>query len=108
MDPLYPDTIYTDIDVFPGVDYYYRVAAIDTFDLESEASSEVEGCLILFDQGMVLVDMTRGVDMMDGVDGDSVDAFYQRALEGLDYSFVRYEDWSSPLRLLELRRSNDP
>jgi hypothetical protein len=70
--------------------------------LESEASGEVEGCLMPFDQGMILVDMTRGVDMMDGVDGDSVDAFYQRALEGLDYSFVRYEDWSSPLRLLEL------
>jgi fibronectin type 3 domain-containing protein len=102
VDPLYPDTIYTDIDVLPGVDYYYRVAAIDTFDLESEASSEVEGCLMLFDQGMLLVDMTRGVDMMDGVKGDSVDAFYQRALGGYDYSFARYDDWSSPLKLLEL------
>jgi len=101
MDPLYPDTVYTDSNVMPGVGYYYSVAAIDTFSLEGDTSSEVEGCLMPFDQGMILVDMTRGVDMMDGVDGDSVDAFYQRALEGYDYSYVHRDAWPR-LRLLEL------
>jgi hypothetical protein len=101
VDPLYPDTLYTDTDVLPGVDYHYKVAAIDTLDLESEASSEMEGCLMLLDQGMLLIDMTRGADLMDGVNGDSVDAFYQRVLQGYDYSHVHHDDWS-PLTLLEL------
>jgi fibronectin type 3 domain-containing protein len=101
MDPLYPDTVYTDTNAIAGVGYYYKVAAIDTFNLEGDTSSEVEGCLMPLDQGMILVDMTRGVDMMDGVNGDSVDAFYQRALHGYDYSYVQHDDWS-PLRLLEL------
>lgn len=102
MDALYPDTVYTDSNVMAGVGYYYSVAAIDTFSLKGDTSSEVEGCLMLFDQGMILVDRTRGAEMMDGVKGDSVDAFYHRALEGYDYTCVRYDDWFSPLRLLEL------
>ncbi|UCB52719.1 MAG: S8 family serine peptidase [Candidatus Zixiibacteriota bacterium] len=102
MDALYPDTVYTDTGAIAGVGYHYKVAAIDTFSLEGDTSSEVEGCLMLLDEGMLLVDMTRGMDIMDGVRGDSVNAFYERALEGYDYSHVRYDDWSSPLKLLEL------
>jgi hypothetical protein len=101
VDHLHPDTVYTDTNVMAGVGYYYSVAAVDTLDLEGDTSSEVEGCLMPFDQGMILVDMTRGADMMDGVNGDSVDAFYQRALHGYDHSYVQHDDWS-PLRLLEL------
>ncbi|MGB7062106.1 MAG: S8 family serine peptidase [Candidatus Zixiibacteriota bacterium] len=101
LDPLHPDTVYTDTNVAAGVDYHYRVAAIDTFSLEGEPSSEVEGCLMLFDQGMLVVDMTRGADVTDGVNGDSIDAFYQRALEAFDYSYVQRHDWF-PTKLLEL------
>jgi len=102
VEPLYPDSVYTDVNLTVGVDYHYEVIAIDTLGLESDPSSQVEGCLMPFDQGMILIDMTRGTEVLDGVNGDSVDAFYHRALGGYDYSLAQYDNWSSPLRLLEL------
>jgi len=92
MDQLYLDTVYTDSSAIAGVDYHYKVKAIDILNLKGLPSEEVEGCLMLFDQGIILVDMTCGVEGYDGVKGDSVDAFYQRALESYDYTYVDLSD----------------
>ena len=100
MDSLYLDTFYVDTSAIGGTSYYYKVIARDTLGLESFPSDSVEGCIILFSQGIILVDMTYGKARV-GVKGDSVSAFYQRALEGYDYTYVDHSNGEG-LTLFEL------
>ncbi|MGB8658583.1 MAG: S8 family serine peptidase [Candidatus Zixiibacteriota bacterium] len=99
--PLHSDSVYTDTDLAVGVDYHYRVTVIDSSNLQGSPSSEIEGCLMPLDSGMVLVDLTRGSDVSYGCNGDSVDSFYRRALEGYDHAWV-HPDPRTPLSLLRL------
>lgn len=99
IDSLCLDSIYVDSSATGGVSRYYKVTAIDTSYLESSPSSTVEGCLILFDQGVVLVDMTVG-GVSNLVNGDSVNAFYQRALQSYDYTYL--DKKRNSLTLLDL------
>ncbi len=101
IESLCRDTMYTDFTAAGEIDYRYQVIAIDTLNLESEPSKAVEGCLMLFDRGIGLVDLTRGTDSFQGVNGDSVDAFYRRALEGYDYVY-RDRSQGTLLRLIDL------
>jgi fibronectin type 3 domain-containing protein len=101
LNSLYPDTVYVDQRAFLGTDYLYQVTAIDKLDLESPPSQEVEGCLMLFDRGTVLIDLTRGGGSFDGVFGDSVNAFYQRAMEGYNHVYIDRSN-RIPLRLIDL------
>ena len=107
IDPLCLDTVYTDVSATQGIDYYYQITAIDTLDLEGSPSDELEGCLMPFDQGILLVDATLGEnygsgDWNSGVNGDSVNAFYQRALQGYNYTYLD-RSWGNPyLTLLQL------
>ncbi len=103
LNALWPDTFYLDSRVSAGLEYSYRISAVNSHNLESRPSREIAGCWMVFDRGILLVDLTRGTEASDGVNGDSVNAFYQRALEGYDYL---YQDRSQnlPLRLVDLSR----
>jgi fibronectin type 3 domain-containing protein len=102
MDPLFPDTVFADTSVVAGVQYHYKVMVIDTLGLEGEPSGMVEGCLMTFDKGIMVVDMTRGRDKFDGVKGDSVDAFYNRALDQYDYIYIHSDERTSYFTLFQL------
>ncbi len=103
LEPLWRDTVYVDSRVVAGRDYVYSVAAVDILGLESYPSSEKEACLMNLQPGILLVDLTRGTESTDGVNGDSVNAFYRRALEAYDYDVIDRSE-ESPLRLFDLSR----
>jgi hypothetical protein len=96
------DTTFVDSTVQSGVEYYYyTLTAVDTSGNESEMSDEAESYVISFDQGILLVDMTLGTTS-NGVESDSVNAFYQRALEEYDYtSMDRSSEYGDPLLTLQ-------
>ncbi len=103
LESLWRDTVYVDSRVVAGRDYVYSVTAVDMLGLESYPSSEKEACLMYLEPGILLVDLTRGSESADGVNGDSVNAFYRRALENYSYDTIERGD-ESPLRLLDLSR----
>lgn len=89
--------------------YYYTVTAVDTNGNESEMSDEAEGFAVTLDQGILVVDETYEDIAFNMVNGDSINAFYQRALQGYTYSYVDHSCPSCPpyddqLRLHELGR----
>ncbi len=43
----HPDTVYTDTTIVPGVQYYYRVTAVDSSDLASDYSDNVSAAIPL-------------------------------------------------------------
>jgi fibronectin type 3 domain-containing protein len=102
MDPLFPDTVFYDTSVVSGVQYHYKVMVIDTLGLEGEPSDIVEGCIMTFDKGIMVVDMTRGREVFEGVKADSVDAFYKRVLDGYDYTYIHSDEGTSNLTLFQL------
>lgn len=103
IEPLLQDSVYTDLSTVIGLEYLYRVTAIDTFDLESDPSAEIPGCLMPLDLGILLVDLTRGIQSTDGVNGDSVNAFYHRALGERQFAYID-RGLDLPLSLIDLSR----
>lgn len=103
LSDAYKDTAFVDSTVQSNVPYYYyTLTAVDTSGNESERSAEAKAFVISLNQGILLVDMTLG-EISNGVNSDSVNAFYQRALEGYDYTYADHSnDNDSPLTLLEL------
>jgi hypothetical protein len=102
------DTTFVDSTVQGGVEYYYyKISAVDTSGNESSPSTEAKSFVISFDQGILLVDMTWGGDFgpeeMSGVNGDSVNAFYQRALQGYDYDYLDRSNMEPALSLFDLK-----
>ena len=103
LEQLWRDTVYVDSRVVAGQDYVYSVVAEDVLGLESAPSGEMEACLMNLQPGILLVDLTRGTESADGVNGDSVNAFYRRALEAYGCDVIE-RGTESPLRLFDLSR----
>ncbi len=103
------DTMFVDSSIDSQVDYYYyALTAVDTSGNESQMSDETEGFAVTLDQGILVVDETYENIAFNMVEGDSIDAFYERALQGYTCS---YADHSCPncypqnqLRLQKLGR----
>ncbi len=74
--------------------YYYTVTAVDTNSNESEMSDEAAGFAVTLDQGVLVLDETYEDIAFNMVNGDSINAFYQRALQGYTYA---YADHSCPV-----------
>jgi hypothetical protein len=88
------ETTFVDSNVEGHVEYYYyTVTAVDTSGNESGMSDEVEGFAVTLDQGILVVDETYKGGDLNMVDGDSINAFYARALQDYTYS---YADHSCP------------
>jgi hypothetical protein len=107
----YRDTAFVDSTVQEGVEYYYYTAtAVDTNGNESQMSDEAQSFVAGLDQGLLLVDETYINTSFNMVDGDSVNAFYTRALQGYSYVFAGHScPTCSPtdqINLIELGRYN--
>ncbi len=88
------ETTFLDSAIQGGVEYYYyTLTAVDTSGNESEMSDEAQSFVATLDQGILLVDETYINSGGNMVDGDSINAFYNRALQ--DYSYA-YLDRSCP------------
>jgi hypothetical protein len=88
------ETTFVDSTVQGGVEYYYyTLTAVDTSGNESEMSDEAQSPVVSLDQGLLLVDETYINSGYNMVDGDSINAFYDRALQ--DYTYT-YADHSYP------------
>ena len=88
------ETTFVDSTVQGDVEYYYyTLTAVDTSENESEMSDEVEAFVVTLDQGILLVDETYINGSYNMVDGDSINAFYDRALQNYTYA---YADHSYP------------
>lgn len=99
---LWRDTVFVDSTVQGGVEYYYyTLTAVDTSGNESPKSDMAKSFVISLGQGMLLVDMTLGMTS-NGVESDSVNAFYQRALQGYDYTYLNHSsEYGDPLLTLQ-------
>jgi hypothetical protein len=88
------DTTFVDSTVQGGVEYYYyTLTAVDTSGNESQKSAEAKSFVLTLDQGILLVDETNINNFNNMVDGDSINAFYNRTLQ--DYVYT-YADHSCP------------
>ncbi len=103
------DTTFVDSTVQGDVEYYYyTLTAVDTTGNESQMSSEARGFAVTLDQGLLVVDETY-IDIGNNmVNGDSINAFYERALQEYTRAYVDHSCPSCPpypqLRLPELGR----
>jgi len=78
-----------------GVVYYYAVSAVDDIGLESFPSDSVYALSMAFDQGILLVDMSDPHGIIF-VQDDSVNAFYNRALQGYPFVYSKHDLPSIP------------
>ena len=89
------ETTFVDSTVQGDVEYYYyTLTAVDTLDNESEMSAQDSSFVVSLNQGILLVDETYINSGYNMVDGDSINAFYDRALQGYIYA---YSDHSCPV-----------
>jgi hypothetical protein len=87
--------------------YYYTLTTVDTSGNQSEMSDEVEGFAVTLDQGILVVDETYQGSEYNMVDDDSINAFYDRALQDYTPSYVDHScqtmcDPSDQLHIKEL------
>jgi hypothetical protein len=88
------DTTVVDSSVQGEVEYYYyTLTAVDTCGNESEMSDETQATAVTLDQGILVVDETYDNIAYNFVDSDSINAFYERALQYYTYT---YADHSCP------------
>jgi hypothetical protein len=84
--------IYFDHAVVNGTIYYYRIMAIDSTELESFPSDTVWALPMAFDQGIVVLDQTNARTYPEDYQyGDSVDAFYHRALASYEFAVIHHD-----------------
>lgn len=84
------DTTFCDKTTDDGVVYYYQITAVDRLGLESFPSDSVYALRMNFDQGILLVDMSNP-DGRVFVQDDSVNAFYNRALQGYPFVYAKHD-----------------
>ncbi len=80
-------------DLQENTTYYLTVTAVNSGDFESMGNEAVSVATYRFtlDQGILLVDETYDSILVNNmVNGDSINAFYTRALEGYTYSQVNH------------------
>ncbi|MGB2768211.1 MAG: T9SS type A sorting domain-containing protein [Candidatus Zixiibacteriota bacterium] len=99
-------SLYWDLSVVNGTIYYYRIAAVDSTQLESFPSDTVWALPMAFDQGLAVLDFTNAkLADWDFQYGDSVDAFYSRALQSYEFDVIHHDSCPPPesrVSLLEL------
>ncbi|HEX9916423.1 MAG TPA: S8 family serine peptidase [candidate division Zixibacteria bacterium] len=88
------DSLYEDTGLDENQTYYYVIANVDLNDNQSDFSKEVR--FTLFDTQILLIDLTKG-RQENRVNGDSVNAFYGRALDGYGYTYVSPFDSSQDI-----------
>jgi hypothetical protein len=89
------DTTFVDSTMQGDVEYYYyTLTAIDTNGNESQKSAEAKSFVVSLNQGILLVDETYINNFNNMVDGDGINAFYNRALQNYTYT---YADHSCPI-----------
>jgi hypothetical protein len=95
------DTSYEDDAVEDGNWYYYYITAIDTTELESEASEVDSSRAITLDQGVLVIDETANGSGRPGNPSDAQqDSFYSEIFG--DYKFQLYEySWPAHAPSLE-------
>ena len=84
------DTSYCDQNFENGVVYYYAVDAVDRKGLEGYLSDSVFTLIMSLSPGILLVDMSNP----DGrilVQDDSINAFYDRALQGYPFVYSKHD-----------------
>ncbi|HVP35710.1 MAG TPA: hypothetical protein VMT04_01810, partial [Terriglobales bacterium] len=84
------DTSFCDKNIENGVVYYYAVSAVDDLGLESFLSDSVYALSMAFDQGILLVDMSSPYGIVF-VQDDSVNTFYNRALQNYPYVYSKHD-----------------
>jgi hypothetical protein len=84
------DTTYCDKTTADGTVYYYRITAQDRLGLESYPSDSVYALRMAFDQGILLVDMSNPYGRVF-VQDESVNAFYNRALQGYPFVYAKHD-----------------
>jgi hypothetical protein len=84
------DSSYCDRTIENGVVYYYAVSAVDSKGLEGYLSNSVYALSLAFDQGILLVDMSSPAGRVH-VQDDSVNAFYNRALQGYPFVYAKHD-----------------
>jgi fibronectin type 3 domain-containing protein len=88
------DTTFVDSSVQGDVEYYYyTLTAVDTSGNESAMSEEAQGAAVTLDQGILVLDETYDDVAYNMVNSDSINAFYQRALDNYTHA---YADHSCP------------
>lgn len=85
-----PDTSYCDGTIENGVVYFYAVSAVDRKGLEGYLSDSVYALSMTFDQGILLVDMSNPLGRVF-VQDESVNAFYNRALQGYSFVYAKHD-----------------
>jgi hypothetical protein len=84
------DTSFCNRKIENGIVYYYVISAIDNNGLESLLSDSVYALSMAFDQGIFLVDMSNPEGRVH-VQDDSVNAFYNRALQGYPFVYSKHD-----------------
>lgn len=86
IDSLVADTLYTDHTAAPDVDYYYHITAMTRQNVESFASVEKEGCLMIFDRNLAVFDRSQFGEPFQ----DSLRVFYERSLHDYNYTYQKH------------------
>ena len=92
LDSIGWQNVFWDHSVNNGHIYYYRITAVDSTGLESFACDTVHALPMAFDQGIVVLDLTNAETYWEDFQyGDSVDAFYNRALQSYDFAYIHHD-----------------
>jgi hypothetical protein len=84
--------VFWDYTVINGTIYYYRITAVDSTQLESSPSDTVYALPMAFDQGILVLDQTNAQTYeWDFHYGDSVDSFYNRALQSYEFVVIHHD-----------------
>ena len=98
--------LFWDWTITNGTVYYYRITAVDSTRLESFPSDTAWALPMAFDSGIVVLDLTNAETYQwDFHYGDSVDAFYSRALHSYEFTVIHHDScypYGSRVSLTEL------
>jgi len=95
------DTSYVDPGRVNGLFLWYYITALDSVGNESDPSDTVWACPMGFDSGILLVDATED-DRFWFPPPDSVNNFYERALEDYNYTYWDNSSGANPPHLTDI------
>jgi hypothetical protein len=103
LDSVGWQNLYWDGTVSNGTIYCYRITAVDSTQLESFPSDTTNALPMGFDQGIAVLDLTNAeTTEWDFHYGDSVDSFYNRALQSYEFSLIHHDSCRDNLDRISL------
>jgi hypothetical protein len=93
--PFLEATAYSDIEVDAGTWYYYSIASVDHDGYTSALSQVVSSIPATFDQGILLMDLTRE-SLSDPSEQQQYDV-YNAIFSGYQHDYHQYQDYSVPV-----------